>query len=98
MPQNPKRLAQMLKEGRAAKGLTLRQLAPLLGVTFTTVSKAENGHMAPGEDYLISAAEALDLDLDALLAAAGKVAPDVREAIVRRPALAGMIRAASTEA
>ena len=98
MPEPNKRLAQMLKEGRAAKALTLRQLAAEIGVTHFTVSKVENGHIAPGEDYLVASAKALDLDLDNLLAVAGRIAPDVREAIVRTPALAGIIRASAKTA
>ena len=39
---------EQLKEARLAIGRTQVQLAKLLGVTFATYSRWENGHVTPG--------------------------------------------------
>jgi PAS domain S-box-containing protein len=65
---------QRLRELRKAKGLTQRELADKVGVSFTYLSKIENGAMSPPRGKTITAlADALDMDADELFGLAKKV-------------------------
>ncbi|WP_300164074.1 PAS domain S-box protein [Solidesulfovibrio sp.] len=73
---------------------SLRRLAVRLGIQPSYLSRLERG--APprlSEAHIVALAEALDEPPDALLALAGKIPSDVREALLARPEpLAGLIR------
>jgi transcriptional regulator with XRE-family HTH domain len=57
-----------LKQIRQKKGMTLRQVADLSGVDFTTVSRIENGVTSqPAYATIIKIARALGVKADALL-------------------------------
>ncbi len=65
---------QRLRELRKAKGLTQRELADIVGLNFTYLSKIENGAMQPPRGKTIAAlANALDMDADELFGLAKKV-------------------------
>lgn len=73
---------------------SVRQLAQRIDVEPSYLSKIERDQVPPPSESTIKrlAAE-LDLDADVLLAMAGKVSSDLREAIRRRPKLfASLIR------
>ena len=76
-------------------GHSLRKLAARINVQPSYLSKVERGEVAPPSEKTIRRlAEALGEDADVLLAMAGKVSTDLKEAIRRRPQLFGeMIRA-----
>lgn len=75
-----------IRRQRQAKGIGLREMAKMIGVSPTYLSKVERDEFAPpAEDRVKSIAEVLDLDPDELLARAGKVASDLTEIIKRRP-------------
>lgn len=73
---------------------SVRQVAQRLGIEPAYLSKIERGEQPPpGEATIRGLALELDLDADVLLAMAGKVSADLREAICRRPQLfASLIR------
>jgi transcriptional regulator with XRE-family HTH domain len=73
---------------------SLRQVAERVGVEPSYLSKVERGVTAPpSEDTLRRLSEELGLDPDVVLALAGKVSADLRNAIRRRPQLfAALIR------
>ncbi|AEE95321.1 helix-turn-helix transcriptional regulator [Mahella australiensis] len=52
----------LLKERRNAKGLTQEQLAALIGVDRTTITKIENGSARPSVNNAKKIAQALDFD------------------------------------
>ena len=80
-----------IRRQRLAKGIGLREMAKMIGVNPTYLSKVERDEFAPpAEDRVKSIAELLDLDPDELLARAGKVASDLTEIIKRRPREAGI--------
>jgi transcriptional regulator with XRE-family HTH domain len=58
---------EYLKEARAAKGLTVRQIAPLLGVSFSHYSDIENGRRNPSIELSMTMAEFYGIDLSILL-------------------------------
>ena len=74
---------------------SLRQMASRVGVQPSYLSKVERGdEPPPSEEKIILIAKELDENPDLLLAMAGKVSSDLREAICKRPVLfAEVIRA-----
>ena len=65
---------------------SVRKLAGRLGIQPSYLSKVERAEVAPPSEATIArlAAE-LDEDADVLLALAGKVSTDLRQAIIKRP-------------
>lgn len=74
---------------------SVRRVAARIGVEPSYLSKVERDEVAPpSEETIRRLAEALAEDADVLLALAGKVSSDLREAIVKRPKLfSDLIRA-----
>ncbi len=72
----------------------LREMAKKIGVSPTYLSKVERDEFPPpAEDKVIAIAESLDLDVDVLLARAGKVSSDLTQIIREHPrAMAHLIR------
>jgi len=83
---------ELLKEGD--KSFSLRQTAIRIGVEPAYLSKIERGDVAPPSEATIGRlADDLEVNRDVLLAMAGKVSTDLREAIMKRPTLfADLIR------
>ena len=72
----------------------LRQVAGRVGIEPSYLSKVERGLVPPpSEATIIRLAKALALDPDELLGLAGKISPDVRRTILKRPELmASLVR------
>jgi len=65
---------------------SIRKLAAKIGVQPSYISKVEREEVAPpSEPTIVRWAETLGEDPDVLLALAGKVSADLRDAIVKRP-------------
>jgi transcriptional regulator with XRE-family HTH domain len=70
------------------RAFSVRQVAARVGIEPSYLSKIERGDQAPpGETTIIAIATELGEDPDVLLALAGKVSTDLREAILKRPTL-----------
>lgn len=79
---------EVLAEGSDGHRFTVRQLAARIGFQPTYLSKVERDIEAPpSEEKIVRLAEELGVDADVLLAMAGKVSSDLRQAICRRPEL-----------
>jgi len=82
-------LGRRVRQLRRAKGLTLRDLAPKVGVGFTYLSKVENGRLGfgeyPSEELILKIANVLDADADELLLLAKKIPASVRKRVIQRP-------------
>ncbi|MEQ1830580.1 MAG: helix-turn-helix transcriptional regulator [Pirellula sp.] len=78
-----------VKSLRKSKSLTQRQLATLLGVSFTYISKVENEKLHfgdfPSEKFIHKLARVLDGDESELLLLADKVPDFIRQRIRQRP-------------
>lgn len=78
-----------IRELRNAKGYSLRQLAPLVGVGFTYLSKIENGKLdfgdAPSAELIGRLAMTLDANSDELMLVAGKMPEHLRQRVMERP-------------
>lgn len=81
--------AERVRQLRQERDLTQRQLAALLDVTFTYISKVENGKLHhgdyPSEAFILKLGEVLDADTDELLLLADKVPPQIKKRILERP-------------
>ena len=70
------------------RSFSVRQVAGRVGIEPSYLSKIERGDQPPpGEAAIIAIANELGEDPDVLLALAGKVSTDLRDAILKRPAL-----------
>ena len=80
---------ERVRQLRKAKGLTLRDLAPRVGVGFTYLSRIENGRLNygdyPSEALIHKLADALDVDEDELLLLAEKIPERIRQRVLERP-------------
>jgi transcriptional regulator with XRE-family HTH domain len=75
-----------IRQKREAKEIGLREMAKMIGVSPTYLSKVERDEFSPPvEDKVRKIAVILDLDADELLARAGRVASDLTEIIRRQP-------------
>jgi transcriptional regulator with XRE-family HTH domain len=83
------RFGERLRQLRQAKGFTLRDLAAMVGVGYSYLSRCETGTLAfadyPGEELILKLAAALDGDPDELLIMAKKIPPQIRERVLQRP-------------
>jgi transcriptional regulator with XRE-family HTH domain len=74
-----------IRIARARKRLTLRQLGELSGNTASYLSDIENDRRLPSETVIRTLAQVLELDVDDLLAAAGRFGEDADRYIRRNP-------------
>jgi transcriptional regulator with XRE-family HTH domain len=72
---------EKLRAFRRAKGLTLRSLADAVGLSFTYLSKVENGRVpyTPAADKIRALAQVLGVDALELLRLADKVPPELAD-------------------
>ncbi len=73
-----KAIGETLQRLRKARNISLRELAPRVGIHFTHLSHIENGRQPCGRETLIRLAEELHADADLLLAEAGHRTPPFR--------------------
>jgi transcriptional regulator with XRE-family HTH domain len=86
---------ERIRQLRQERGLTLRDLAPLVGVGFTYLCKVENGRLDFGDypsDALIHRlADALEADEEELLMLAERVPDRIRRRVLERPDVFGAL-------
>src|SRR6478672_9442901 len=83
-----------IRRKREAKELGLREMAKMIGVSPTYLSKVERDEFAPpAEDKVKAIAKIIGCDTDDLLARAGRVSTDISDIIKRHPVeLAALLR------
>lgn len=80
------RFGEFVRRKREAKEIGLREMAKMIGVSPTYISKVERDEFAPpAEDKVRLIAGVIGCDIDELLARAGKVASDLTDIIKRNP-------------
>jgi ribosome-binding protein aMBF1 (putative translation factor) len=86
----------LVRREREAKEIGLREMAKMIGVSPTYLSKVERGEFPPpAEDKVRKIAAILGQDADELLALAGRVASELTDIIRERPReMADFLRAA----
>jgi HTH-type transcriptional regulator, competence development regulator len=98
MTSGRKGFGALVRQEREAKEIGLREMAKMIGVSPTYLSKVERGDFPPpAEDKVKKIARIIGRDPDELLALAGRVASDVTD-IIRQHAhpreMADFLRAA----
>ena len=79
------KFGRLLRTLRHDSGVSIKRLAPELGVTYSYVSKLENGTTLPSEDLVYKAAKYFSMDPNPLLLAAGKVPQDILQILQEHP-------------
>jgi HTH-type transcriptional regulator, competence development regulator len=83
------RFGDRVRALRSAMGLSQRALGERVGVSFTYISKVENGKLDfgdyPSEDLIRRLAAALDADEEELLLLAEKIPEPIRRRFFERP-------------
>ena len=78
-------LGKLIRKLRKAKGLSLRQLAEKISVSFVNIAHIENGRVVTSEKVIKELAKALDYDEDKLLATADSINKDLKNIIKKLP-------------
>ena len=89
-----KRFGALVRQEREAREIGLREMAKMIGVSPTYLSKVERDEFPPpAEDKVRKIAKIIDCDADDLLARAGRVSSDISDIIKRQPVeLAAFLR------
>jgi transcriptional regulator with XRE-family HTH domain len=75
----------LLRQLRDESGTGIKTLAPELGVSYTYLSKLENGVAAPSDQFIERVAKYFDYDHDRLLLSAGKVPEEILKILRENP-------------
>jgi transcriptional regulator with XRE-family HTH domain len=88
------KFGEFVRRARETNGVGLREMAKMIGVSPTYLSKIERDEFTPPTEEKVRAiAQIIDCDVDELLARAGRVSSDLSEIIRRRPVeLASLLR------
>jgi transcriptional regulator with XRE-family HTH domain len=88
------KFGELVRRKRIEKEIGLREMAGMIGVSPTYLSKVERDEFSPpAEDKVRKIAEIIGCDSDELLARAGRVSSDLSEIIKQRPReLAALLR------
>jgi len=93
----PKRsLGEILREARAAKGLSLRAIAGQMDITPSYLSDIENDRRVPAEEVLGRLAGLLSLDADDLMAQAGRFGEKAEKFARQQPLAVKLFRRISS--
>jgi len=97
MSGSGERFGAFVRREREGKEIGLREMAKLIGVSPTYLSKVERDEFAPpAEDKVRAIAAIIGCDVDDLLARAGRVSTDITDIIKQRPVeLAALLRTAN---
>ena len=75
----------LLKELRRDKGLSIKKLGSRLDINYSYISKLENEHSIPSEDFIGKIAELFNYDKDELMLRAGKIPDDILQILKNNP-------------
>ena len=94
MVSGREKFGAFIRREREAKEIGLREMAKMIGVSPTYLSKVERDEFPPpAEDKVRAIAKIIGCDADELLARAGRVSTDITDIIKRHPVeLAALLR------
>lgn len=96
------KFCETIRTLRRAKNLGQRDLADRVGVSFTYISKIENGRLdfgeVPSEELIVRLAQALEADADELLLLAEKIPERIKKRVLERPDVFSALADADDEA
>ena len=79
------KLGKLLRRLRKEQGISLRKLAEKVDVSFVNISHIENGRVSTSKETLTQIANALNYDLDKLLAIGDEISDDLESIIRQKP-------------
>ncbi len=85
-------LGTYIRRARVRLGINLRELASRLAITPSYLSDIENDRRVPAHAVLEAISQHLGLDLNELLARAGRLDPETQEYLRRSPAAIRLFR------
>lgn len=88
-------LGEQIRRARIKAELSLRELARRLDLSPSYINDIEHDRRVPSEEVLIKIATELDLDIDRILAAAGRVGEDAEEYMKSNPTAGILFRKVS---
>lgn len=80
-----KAFGAFFKKIRKGKGYSIKQLSPRLDVNYSYLSKIENGHSTPSEDFIDRISIFFEIDKEELMVRAGKVPDDILSILQNNP-------------
>ncbi len=83
--QNKKSFGAFLRKIRTEKGYSIKQLSPKLNVNYSYLSKLENGHSMPSEEFVDRISNVFEIEKEELMVRAGKIPNDVIEILQNNP-------------
>jgi transcriptional regulator with XRE-family HTH domain len=94
MTSGTEKFGAFIRRERESREIGLREMAKMIGVSPTYLSKIERDEFSPpAEDKVKAIAKIIDCDADDLLARAGRVSTDISDIIKRQPVrLAALLR------
>src|SRR5215469_13944936 len=94
MPSGREKFGAFVRRQREEREIGLREMAKIIGVSPTYLSKVERDEFPPpAEDKVKTIAKIIECDADELLARANRVSSDITEIIKRHPVeLASLLR------
>jgi transcriptional regulator with XRE-family HTH domain len=97
MAKGTEKFGEFVRRKRVDKEIGLREMAKMIGVSPTYLSKVERDEfLPPAEDKVKAIAKIIACDVDELLARAGRVSSDISDIIKRQPVeLAALLRTAN---
>jgi transcriptional regulator with XRE-family HTH domain len=97
MPTKPSKetLGEQIRRARIGKELPLRELARRLEKSPSYLNDIEHDRRIPSEEVLVKIAAELDLDVDQILAAAGRVGGEAEEYMKSNPTAGILFRKVS---
>lgn len=97
MTSGTEKFGAYIRRERETRGIGLREMAKMIGVSPTYLSKVERDDFSPpAEDKVRAIANILAVDVDDLLARAGRVSSDISDIIKSQPVeLAALLRTTS---
>ena len=83
MAKRKKRISvgQTLRQMREELNLGIKTAAPQVDISYTYLSKVENGHKAPSPDLVMKLCQLYNADPDLVLANLGGLPPDIRQIV-----------------
>lgn len=76
---------KILKSLRIQKGLSIKKLAPEIGLDYTYISKLENSRVNPSPKVVKKLSRYFNYNSDELLVTAGKIPKDVEDILKNNP-------------
>ena len=74
-------VGELLRDLRLRSGLGIKSAAPEVGISYSYLSKIENGVKRPSLGLISELCKLYDADADVVIAKAGALPPDVKEIV-----------------